>query len=290
MEALAAQVGRGVTVALLVTSGLDESQHAAHGAQAAELGVTTIREAEPGLSIARNAALAACRQDVIAYIDDDAIVAGDWGARLARRWEEAEPEVACIGGPIVPRWTADPPAWVSEAVHPVLSLLDRGPGLSELDPRRREEVWGANISFRAHDLRALGGFDPARGPYASLPLFGDESLVQRRLAEEGLRVLYAGDVRVEHVIDANRLRLAEVMRRRLYYGALLGATAQSQRLPAALRAVSAAGGMLPAAVTRRHRLLGERAVRAATSAGIAAAPLVRAWLGRRHGWPGGGSA
>ncbi len=40
---------------------------------------------------------------------------------------EAPAEMACIGGPIRPRWPAGgPPAWVSAPLLPALTLLDLG--------------------------------------------------------------------------------------------------------------------------------------------------------------------
>src|SRR5439155_25090151 len=88
----------------LVTSGLSPTQDAAH--RAAFTG-TVLSEPRPGLSRARNRALAWAAEsgaDALAFIDDDAVVCAGWFEALARRWAEAPPEVACIGGPIRPRY------------------------------------------------------------------------------------------------------------------------------------------------------------------------------------------
>src|SRR3954464_14418748 len=93
-------------------------------------------EPRPGLSRARNRALAwaaAAGADVIAFVDDDAVAWPGWWEGLGRRWGEAPADVACIGGPIRPRFDADPPPWFSHGIAHVLTLLDRGPDVRDLD-------------------------------------------------------------------------------------------------------------------------------------------------------------
>src|SRR4051812_12262576 len=87
LEALREQAG--AERLLLVTSGLREDEVAAHrGAFAG----TVLAEPEAGLSRARNRALAAAN-DVLAFVDDDAVVAEGWWDALRRRWDEAPADV-----------------------------------------------------------------------------------------------------------------------------------------------------------------------------------------------------
>ena len=149
-------------LARLITSGLPAAEQESH--RAAFPG-TVLSEPRPGLSRARNRALAWAAEsgaDALAFVDDDAVVAPGWWEALGRRWEEAPPEVACIGGPIRPRYAVAPPAWFSDGIAHALTLLDRGPEVRDLDPDV-EAVYGANISFRVEPLRQVGGFDPALG-------------------------------------------------------------------------------------------------------------------------------
>src|SRR5690349_503166 len=141
LEALQEQAGTGPIV--LVTSGLSEDEVDAHRGA---FGGTVIAEPQPGLSRARNRALEQ-GGDVIAFVDDDAVVAEGWWDALRRRWDEAPAEVACIGGPIRPRYSVEPPPWFSDGIAHTLTLLDRGSEVRDLDPAS-EAVYGANISFR----------------------------------------------------------------------------------------------------------------------------------------------
>src|SRR4051794_6946619 len=221
-----------------------------------------------GLSRARNRALDwADGADALAFVDDDAVVGAGWYEALQRRWDEAPAEVACIGGPIRPRFAAPPPAWFSDGIAHVLTLLDRGPSVRDLDPDR-EAVYGANISFRVEPLRTAGGFDPGLGHAGSRVFFGEEDEAQRALVRLGYGVRYVPDAAVEHVIPPARLTRASFMRRRFWFGAALGLRGGRPRSLAARQALASSAGALAATATGRQALAMERAVRAAENLGV----------------------
>jgi glycosyltransferase involved in cell wall biosynthesis len=282
LESLAGQRA-GLSRILVVTSGLADDRVGAHARQARALGVELVSERLPGLSRARNRAVSTLGDEtVVAFLDDDAIAAPEWAARLAARWQDADDDVACIGGAVIACWQRRPPRWATGSVLAAFSLLDLGPGVIEMAPPERE-LYGANISFAVEALRDAGGFDLARGAWADVPLMGEESLAQRQLVERGWRVLYAGDVRVEHVIAADRLTLPGLLRRRFYYGASGDATLGGP-IRGAARSAKAAAGAAVALAARDVPLAGERTARAAVNAGVVLGPLVRRRL-RRRGWP-----
>ncbi len=261
---------------LLVTSGLDEAEAQAH-ARALESvlpAARLLREPRPGLSRARNLALADCAdEDVLAFVDDDALVAPDWFERLRAAWEAAPERVACIGGPIRARFEGDRPAWLSDVLLPALSVLDRGDRPLDLDPSVAT-VFGANISFRAGPLRAVGGFDPAFGHTGARVGFSEEDEAQRALAATGFGVRYDPGPWVWHVIPAERLQAGEVLRRRFRYGATLGVRGARRPGIAARQALTSALGAPVALAAGDRPLAMERAVRAAENAGALLAPLV----------------
>jgi GT2 family glycosyltransferase len=265
LDALREQTGDAPLA--LVTSGLPADQVAAHREA---FGGTVLSEPRPGLSRARNRALAWAAEagaDVLAFVDDDAVVDRDWWEALGRRWDEAPAEVACIGGPIRPRYSAEPPAWFSNGIAHTLTLLDRGAELRDLDPDE-EAVYGANISFRVEPLRQVGGFDPALGHAGSKVFFAEEDQAQRALVRLGLRVRYVPDAGVAHVIPAERLTRASFMRRRFAFGAALGMR-RGRTVSLALRQALVSGaGALAAGATGEQALAMERAVRAAENAGV----------------------
>jgi glycosyltransferase involved in cell wall biosynthesis len=227
-----------------------------------------VSEPLAGLSLARNRALEWAPADgTIAFVDDDALVAPGWWHALERRWAEAPADLGCIGGPIRPRWAAAPPAWISDAILPGLTLLDLGDEELQLDPEVTN-VYGANMSFAVDALRQAGGFDPRFGHSGRRVFFAEEDEAQRALARLGYRVLYAPEMAVEHVIPAERLTRAAFMRRRFAYGRALGARGgRTRRLAARQVATSGAGAVVALARGDGAKFM-ERAVRTAENAGV----------------------
>jgi hypothetical protein len=227
-----------------------------------------LSEPVAGLSRARNRALWwADGADVLAFVDDDAVVEAGWYDALQRRWDEAPAHVACIGGPIRPRFAAPPPPWFSDGIAHVLTLLDRGQSVRDLDPSL-EAVYGANISFRVEPLRQAGGFDPSLGHSGSRVFFGEEDDAQRALVRLGYGVRYVPDAAVEHVIPGGRLTRASFVRRRFWFGVALGVRRGRPKAQAARQALTSTAGALAATAGGRRALAMERAVRAAENLGV----------------------
>jgi succinoglycan biosynthesis protein ExoM len=274
-EALAALAAQAPAErVLVVTSGLDGASVAAHRAAAPG---PVLDEARPGLSLARNRGLEWAAEHgarAIAYVDDDAIVDPGWWEALQRRWDGADERVGVIGGPIRPRWAVTPPPWLSAPILPTLTLLDLGEDEHELDPEVTT-VFGANVSFAVEPLRAIGGFDPAYGHAGRRIFFSEEDQAQRALAARGLRILYAPELGVRHVIPAERLTRRSFVRRRFAYGRALGAR-DGRGAGRALRQMATSGpGTLVALAQRDSKLVMERTVRTAENAGVLAGRLRR---------------
>ena len=271
LDALSRQVDRGALA--LVTSGLAGTQVAVHREAS---GATLLSDPRPGLSRARNRALAWAAErgaEVIAFVDDDAVPCDGWLAALRRRWQEAPAEVACIGGPIRPRFDGPPPTWYSDEIAATLTVLDRGTEVRDLEPAS-EAVYGANISFRVGPLRRVGGFDPAFGHAGGSVFFSEEDEAQRALARLGFRIRYVPDAAVWHVIPRERLTRTSFLRRRFAYGAALGLRGGRPRSLASAQLVRTAAGAVLAAAQGRDQAAMVRAVRAAENAGVLAAPLM----------------
>jgi glucosyl-dolichyl phosphate glucuronosyltransferase len=266
LAALAAQVPPGHLS--VVTSGLREQAVEAHR-RATD--ATVLAEPLPGLSRARNRALAWAAEgaEAIAFVDDDALVADGWHDALRRRWDEAPPQVACIGGPIRPRYATEPPPWLSDGISFTLTLLDRGPEVRDLDPEV-EAVYGANVSFRIEPLRQIGGFDPSlgHGSQGRPVFFAEEDEAQRALARLGYLIRYVPDAAVWHVIPPERLTRQSFVRRRFQFGRALGMRRGREPAVAARQALTSATGAAAAAAKGDQALAMERAVRAAENAGV----------------------
>ena len=236
--------------------------------------VAVVHEPRPGLSRARNRALVECGDDeVLAFVDDDAVVGDGWRAAMEAAWGRAEAAVACIGGPIRPRFEAERPTWLSDRLLPVLTTLDYGPEPCDLDPFVTT-VYGANVAFRAGPLRDVGGFEPGLGHGGRPTGFGEEDDAERALARAGFLVRYEPGPWVEHVIPAARTRRAAFLRRRFGYGVGLGVRGGRALAPAARQLATSAAGAPVAALRRDSALTMERATRVAENAGVLLAPVL----------------
>jgi peptidoglycan/xylan/chitin deacetylase (PgdA/CDA1 family) len=277
LEAVAAQAPSRVWFVLA-----DRDTNAAGGAAARSADVRLLRTRSPGSAALRNAALAASGAEVLAFIDNDVVVAPDWLASLADAWSAAPDRVAAIGGPIALELPAAP-RWFSEALHPGFATLDYGRERLALDPARRT-LHGGNLSLRAPALRALGGFWPARGHRDARDWFSEEHFAQRELAEAGWKVLYEPAARAWRVPAPATIRPARVLRRRWRYGARMAAGGGSRPATSALsQAVSSAAGAVVAAAARQPARAVERGARAAENAGVLLGPLVAARDFRANG-------
>ena len=119
---------------------------------------------DDGPAMARNRALAACDDEVLALLEDDVVPAPGWLEALEAAWATADPDIAVIGGPLDGAPRVDGPA----ATYP-----------------------GGNVSFRAAALRGAGGFWPARGHPDQRDWFSEEHEAQRELQRMGWRSAFA---------------------------------------------------------------------------------------------------
>jgi peptidoglycan/xylan/chitin deacetylase (PgdA/CDA1 family) len=261
LDAVTAQTSSPVWLALADPGG------DGHGdAAGAAPDVHVLRTRGPGLAPARNAALAASSADVLAFIEDDVVVAPGWLASLSAAWDAASERVAAIGGPIELDLPAAP-RWFDESLHAAFATLDYGPEALALDPARRT-LHGGNLSVRGAALRALGGFWPARGHRDARDWFSEEHHAQRELADAGWDVLYEPAARVFRVPAPETLRPAHILRRRWRYGARAAVAGPPRPARIALpQAASSAAGAALAALQRQPALVVGRSARAAENAG-----------------------
>lgn len=189
-------------------------------ALAAAHGALLLRVDQPGLSLARNAGLAAARSPWIAYIDDDARVAPGWARAIAARVALLPPGAAALGGAIVPHWEAPCPPWWPPDLIPALTVLnwDRAGRVGDGSLPPHVEPYGANMVFRTAPLREVGGFPPDLGRIGPKLLSGEEAWVMRALRGTGHEIHYDPAILVTHSIQAERLTPRWLLRRQFWSG------------------------------------------------------------------------
>lgn len=168
--------------------------------------VRYIYESRIGLHNARHAGARESTGEILVYIDEDVIVPPGWLQTMAKPF--TKPEVACVGGRILPQWEAQPPVWLDQfgrngGIN--LSMLDLGDDALEL--AWPQTVYGCNMSMRKRVLYEIGGFNPdAMCDHRLIWLRGDgETGLHRKIYHAGYKVIYEPRAWLYHRVPASRL-------------------------------------------------------------------------------------
>ena len=121
--------------------------------------VRYVAEPEQGNAHARNRGVRTARGPIIAFLDDDVVVARDWLSVITQALS-ARPELSFVGGRVLPDWREPPPSWLTPAHWSPLALLDYGPNELVIDRRGPRGLLTANISFRREVFDEVGWFSP----------------------------------------------------------------------------------------------------------------------------------
>jgi GT2 family glycosyltransferase len=153
-------------------------------------------EPKPGLSFARNAAVAAAPNRILAWIDDDEVADVHWLAEVARALAD-HPEADVISGVIVPAELETPPQlWFEQFGGHSKGRGFRPDVFSPATAHRQSPLYplppfgtGANMTFRPGVIERIGGFDPALG--AGTPAMGSEdTLAFTQVLVDGGMIVY----------------------------------------------------------------------------------------------------
>jgi glucosyl-dolichyl phosphate glucuronosyltransferase len=178
---------------------------------------------EPGLLTGRHLGASLAKGDVIGFLDDDVELAPTWVAGIKDAFINSKIHLAT--GPCLPRHEIEPPAWLQYFWSKIrgkglacdwLSLIDLGNKKRFIDPNL---VWGLNFCIRKDALFALGGFHPDNIP-ANLQMYqGDgETGLTMKARSEGYKALYHPEIKLFHLIAAERLTIVYFQKRAFYQG------------------------------------------------------------------------
>jgi glucosyl-dolichyl phosphate glucuronosyltransferase len=165
--------------------------------------VRCLRERRQGISYARNAGIAAARGDIIAFTDDDVEAAPDWVETIVTALD-ARPDVAGVGGRVLPVWHARCPEWLTRAHWGPLALQDHGDDERTFDREAPVGLIGANLALRAAVFHRVGRFSLEVQRVADdIGSTEDHHLLHRVYASGG-RLLYQPNLLVNARVQPDR--------------------------------------------------------------------------------------
>lgn len=192
----------------------------------ARLPLLRVSEPMPGLSNARNAAVAAIDADYVVWIDDDVLVDAGWLVAYEQAFLRY-PDSSVFGGPIRPLFMGTPPAWLTEIwslVENAYAVRDLGPDDIALDADTNIP-FGANYAIRMREQRAFR-YDPKLGRLQNGGALAEETVVIRSIFATGATGRWVPSAIVGHLIPKERQTIAYL---RSYF-ALMGRTSRRRGL------------------------------------------------------------
>ncbi len=192
---------------LLIADSASTDETPAVAARLASSGprITIYREAKPGISTARNAALKQARGEFVLFLDDDETAEPDWLATY-QRFLSAPPseKIAVVGGAVLNEYEIALPRWAN--VGATFNCGD----LPKCLPYRGS-LYGGNAAYRRETALAVGMFDTQLSR-------GEDSDLMLRLQDAGHEIWWLPGAAIRHFVSARRMKFRWMMRGRFNDG------------------------------------------------------------------------
>ena len=169
--------------------------------------------AAKGASGARNTGVAACRGEVLAFLDDDARASAGWLEALLRHF--ADPAVVGVGGRVSPLWALPRPGWFPPEFDWAVGASYQGMPRTAGPVRN---VWSNNMAIRRAAFEAAGGFREEFGKVGTRSRPEDTDLCLRAAAVSGGTWVYEPAALAGHRVPAERSTIGYFIRRCFHEG------------------------------------------------------------------------
>jgi glucosyl-dolichyl phosphate glucuronosyltransferase len=195
-----------------------------------------VNEGEWGASAARNLALDEAGGEIIAFVDDDAVLFPDWAKATISAYA-GDNSVIGLAGPILPRWET-PVGWFPRELYWIFSCTY----WDTVVRMRVRNGYGTNLSFRGEAFRAGARFRTALGVKGrgrqgwQEPGAEELELSLRIQRATGKYIIYDPGVKVWHKVYRYRLG-AVFMAKRAYWEGYAKAMLRRRYHPASGEAV-----------------------------------------------------
>lgn len=219
LEGLTAQAQQYPKCEIIVV--LNGPEDPTFASKVSQFPVRLLNEPRRGVSIARNHAVAHARGDILAFVDDDVLVAPDWLEEIAKGFDD--PAVCCVTGRVIPAGPLSLTAERRERYYSSERALTPWT-LDASDPNWYQYIlgepvgFGCNMAFRKTFLQNYSLFPPDLGA-GSLIGGGDEFFMYVQVVKHGFRIRHLPEAAVTHVFEANS-RNQKARNAQLYAGSV----------------------------------------------------------------------
>jgi len=200
---------------LLDNNSTDKTREIGLGFAARFPWIRYINEPVQGHPHTKNRGIRESRGEIVAFLDDDVYLSPCWLTALASSFER-HPDVACIGGRVVPHFETDRPKWLEDDMLIIYGITEFGE--SERVIRPPEVPIGCNMAFRREVFEQIGDFPTSLGRKPGNLLSNDENYFLLCAAKAGLKIFYSPEAQVSHRIPLLRTTREWILRRWYWQG------------------------------------------------------------------------
>jgi glycosyltransferase involved in cell wall biosynthesis len=162
-----------------------------------------VEEKQQGASFARNTGTKHSKASLIAFMDDDAIADKDFIENILRFFE-THSDADGLGGRIIPKFIPKEPKWMSYYVSSLVGNFDYSEKVEEF--KLGKYPLESNMIVKKKDFLEVKGFNTnLPGVAGTLRIGGEGKDFFYKLQDRGKKIYYDPSVRVQHVVEVNKL-------------------------------------------------------------------------------------
>ena len=196
--------GLDVRITVVDNNSKDDTRELVLAEQAkAKLPIFYVFEKKQGRSPALNAGVAASTGSHVGFIDDDEEIDVSWYEVVHSVF--AEHDLDFIGGPYVPRFESEIPAWLPSEYNSVIGVVDGGTKRVPFDRSYPGILMGGNAVFTRKILEKVGPYSTSLGRSGNRLLSCEDEEMYERLLGAGARGMYVPELIIYHFVPTERL-------------------------------------------------------------------------------------
>ena len=196
--------GLDVRITVVDNNSKDDTREVTLAEQAkANLPISYVFEKQQGRSPALNAGVKATTGTHVGFIDDDEEIDASWYQVVQSVFTQHDLDF--IGGPYVPRFESEIPAWLPSEYNSVIGVVDGGTHRVPFDRNYPGILMGGNAVFTRKTLEKVGPYSTSLGRSGNRLLSCEDEEMYERLLTAGARGMYVPELVIYHFVPTERL-------------------------------------------------------------------------------------